>query len=52
MIKNILRAIHYATQMAQYYEEDDEHWLICHDLALHYLNEINLDILKPAEGED
>jgi len=48
----MLRAIYYATQMAQYYDEDDDHWIICHNLALHYLNEIDLDILKPVVKEE
>lgn len=47
--KAILRVIMYATQMAQYYEENDEHWLICHNLTKHYLNDIELDILEESE---
>ena len=48
----LLRAIHYATEAAQYYHKGDNHWTICHNLALHYLNEIDKDILKPMEADE
>ena len=48
----LLRAIHYATEAAQYYHKGDNHWTICHNLAVHYLNEIDKDILKPMEADE
>ena len=48
----LLRAVHYLTQAAQYHHSNDEHWTVCHNLALHYMTEIDKDILKPLEEQE
>lgn len=48
----MLRAQFYCAQLLEYYLKDDDHWFICHNLALHYLKEIDLDILKPVEEDE
>ena len=48
----LLRVIHYTTEAAQYYNKGDSHWITCHSLALHFLTEIDADILKPVEADE
>ena len=52
MITRMARAAYYAIQMIEHYNNDDDHWHVCLNLAKHYLNEIDLDILKPVEDEE